>query len=57
MKKLENVDKMLKLYRERMNIAAAGVKFDFKITDLEEFVQFHDTWLVDNVPTDPNQLR
>ena len=57
MKKLENVDKMLKLYRERMNIAAAGVKFDFKITDLEEFVQFHDTWLVDNVPTEPNQLR
>ena len=57
MKKLENVDKMLKLYRERMNIAAAGVKFNFKITDLEEFVQFHDTWLVDNVPTDPNQLR
>ena len=57
MKKLENVDKMLKLYRERMNIAAAGVKFDFKITDLEEFVQFHDTWLVDNVPTDPKQLR
>lgn len=56
-KMLANVDKMLKLYRERVNIAAAGIKFDFKITDIEEFVQFHDNWLVENVPTEPEDLK
>lgn len=39
-------DKMLNLWRERITIAAAGIKFNFKITELEEFKELHDAWVV-----------
>lgn len=44
--RLQLADKMLNLYRERITIAAAGIKFDFKITELEEFKELHDAWVV-----------
>lgn len=44
-RQLVNVDKKLKLMRERINIAAAGIKFDWKITELEEFIELHDAWI------------
>ena len=56
-RELSVIDKKLKLYQERVNIAAAGIRFDFKITDLEEFKQLHDAWVVDGVPTDPKELN
>lgn len=46
--RLALVDKMLNLYRERVTIAAAGIKFDFKITELEEFKELSDAWVVAN---------
>lgn len=54
-RELAVVDKMLKLYQERINIAAAGIKFDFNITGLDEFKQLHDAWVVDGIPSDPNE--
>ena len=43
--RLSIVDKMLNLIRERVAIAAAGIKFDFKITELEEFKELSDAWV------------
>jgi hypothetical protein len=40
---------MLKLYQERVNLAAAGIKFTFKITELEEFNTLHEAWVTNNV--------
>ena len=42
---LAAADKKLKLMRERINIATAGIKFTWKITELEEFIELHDAWL------------
>lgn len=56
-RELAVIDKKLKLYQERVNIAAAGIRFDFKITELEEFKQFHDAWTVENIPTEPEELN
>lgn len=44
-RKLVNVDKKLKLMRERINIETAGIKFDWKISELEEFIELHDAWI------------
>jgi hypothetical protein len=44
------VDKKLKLMRERINLAAAGIKVDWKITELEEFIELHDAWIGTAVP-------
>lgn len=46
--RLAVVDKMLNLLRERVTIAAAGIKFDFKITELEEFKELADAWVLAN---------
>lgn len=43
---LQTVDQMLKLLQERVNLAAAGIKVEFKCTELEEFKELHDTWVV-----------
>ena len=50
---LAMVDKMLNLMRERMTIAAAGIKFTFKITELEEFKELSDAWVVSD--QEPNK--
>ena len=47
---LVNIDKKLKLMRERINIATAGIKFNWKITELEEFIELHDAWIGEAVP-------
>lgn len=44
-REITNADKMLKLMRERINIATAGVKIDWKISEVEEFLELHDAWL------------
>lgn len=51
------VDKKLKLMRERINIETAGIKFDWKITEIEEFVQLHEAWLGENIPNDDKELQ
>lgn len=51
-----NVDKKHKLMRERINIETAGIKFDWKISELEEFIELHDAWMGENVPSD-DQLK
>ena len=38
--------------RERINIATAGIKFDFKITELEEFIELHDAFVGEATPND-----
>ena len=49
---LVNIDKKLKLMRERINIETAGIKFDFKITELEEFIELHDAFIGEATPND-----
>lgn len=49
---LANNDKKLKIMRERINIATAGIKFDFKITELEEFIELHDALFNEAMPSD-----
>jgi hypothetical protein len=51
-RQLSNIDKKLKLMRERINIATAGIKFDFKITELEEFIELHDAFVGEATPND-----
>lgn len=51
-RQLANIDKKLKLMRERINIATAGIKFDFKITELEEFIELHDAFVGEVTPND-----
>ena len=51
-RQLANIDKKLKLMRERINIATAGIKFDFKITELEEFIELHDAFIGEAAPND-----
>ena len=51
-RQLANIDKKLKLMRERINIATAGIKFDFKITELEEFIELHDAFVGEATPND-----
>lgn len=55
-RQLVNIDKKLKLMRERINIATAGIKFDWKITELEEFIELHDAWIGEAVP-EADQLQ
>lgn len=52
-----NIDKKHKLMRERINIAIAGIKFDWKISEIEEFIELHDAWLGENVPSDEELKR
>lgn len=49
-RQLANIDKKLKLMRERINIETAGIKIDWKITELEEFIELHDAWIGEAVP-------
>jgi len=49
---LVNVDKKLKLYRERINIATAGIKFNWKISEIEEFIELYNFWIGEGLPSD-----
>lgn len=51
---LAAIDKMLKLYRERVQMAAGGIKTDFKITEIEEFVKYHDAWIKESIENPDN---
>lgn len=51
---LAAADKMLKLYRERVQMAAGGIKTNFKITEIEEFVEFHNKWMLESVENPQN---
>lgn len=52
-----NADKKHKLLRERINIETAGIKFDWKISEIEEFIELHDAWIGENTPSDEELKR
>lgn len=55
--RIQDIDKMLIIYRERIAITAGGVKFNFKISKVEDFKRLHTVWVTANVPDDPAELN
>ena len=53
-KNLSNIDKKLTILKERVNLAYAGLKMNLKITELEEFLEFHDAITKKAVDDDPD---
>ena len=51
-KYLGAVDKKLNIMKQRVQLAYAGLRMKFKISTLEEFVQFNDAITKENLPTD-----
>lgn len=51
--KLSNIDKKLTILKERVNLAYAGLKMDLKISELEEFIEFHEAITKKSVDDDP----
>ena len=40
-KGLANINKKLTIFKERVNLAYAGLKMNLKISEIEEFLEFH----------------
>ena len=40
-KRLANINKKLTIFKERVNLAYAGLKMNLKISEIEEFLEFH----------------
>ena len=40
-KELANINKKLTILKERVNLAYAGLKMNLKISEIEEFIEFH----------------
>ncbi len=53
-KQLSNIDKKLTILKERVNLAYAGLKMNLKISELEEFLEFHDAITAKAVDDDPD---
>lgn len=53
-KNLSNIDKKLTILKERVNLAYAGLKMNLKITELEEFLEFHEAITKKAVDDDPD---
>lgn len=53
-KGLSNIDKKLTILKERVNLAYAGLKMNLKISDIEEFIEFHDAITAQAVADDPD---
>ena len=53
-KNLSNIDKKLTILKERVNLAYAGLKMNLKITELEEFLEFHEAITAKSVKDDPD---
>lgn len=53
-KGLSNIDKKLTILKERVNLAYAGLKMNLKISDIEEFIEFHDAITAQAIADDPD---
>lgn len=53
-KNLSNIDKKLSILKERVNLAYAGLKMNLKISEIEEFLEFHDAINKNAVDNDPD---
>ena len=53
-RKLSNIDKKLSILKERVNLAYAGLKMNLKISEIEEFLEFHEAITAHNVEQDPD---
>ena len=51
-KYLAAVDKKLNIMKQRVQLAYGGLRMKFKISSLEEFVQFNDAITKENMPSD-----
>lgn len=51
---LNNVDKKLNILKERVNLAYAGLKMNLKINRIEEYLEFYDAIMAENVDEDPD---
>ena len=40
--RVQDVEEKLNVLRQRVQLAYAGLKMTIKVTELEEFVEFHD---------------
>ena len=52
-KGLANINKKLTIFKERVNLAYAGLKMNLKISDIEEFIEFHEAITASAVDEDP----
>ena len=53
-KGLANIDKKLIILKERVNLAYAGLKMNLKISEIEEFLEFHEAITAQAVADDPD---
>lgn len=53
-KGLSNIDKKLTILKERVNLAYAGLKMNLKISELEEFLEFHEAITAQAVADNPD---
>ena len=53
-KGLSNIDKKLTILKERVNLAYAGLKMNLKISELEEFLEFHEAITAHAVADNPD---
>lgn len=53
-KGLSNIDKKLTILKERVNLAYAGLKMNLKISELEEFIEFHEAITAQAVADNPD---
>ena len=53
-KGLSNMDKKLTSLKERVNLAYAGLKMNLKISELEEFLEFHEAITAQAVADNPD---
>lgn len=53
-KGLANIDKKLTILKERVNLAYAGLKMNLKISEIEEFLEFHEAITAQAVADDPD---
>jgi hypothetical protein len=51
---LSNIDKKLNILKERVNLAYAGLKMNLKINRIDEFLEFYDAIVAENVDEDPD---
>ena len=52
-KGLANINKKLTIFKERVNLAYAGLKMNLKISDIEEFIEFHEAITASAADEDP----
>ena len=53
-KGLANINKKLTILKERVNLAYAGLKMNLKISEIEEFIEFHEAITAQAVADDPD---